>query len=111
MKRAIATTSTALVLSLSVLTGANAAQLNTAPLNSQGASIGNKPVVYGLTNTTINSSLNAPKTVVTTAGGLSAISAGTFSVPNIKATIAKGSIPIPMASHSQNGSAPLGDGL
>jgi hypothetical protein len=46
--------------------------------------------IYSQPNTTLSSSVNVPKTVVTTAAGLLAITHGTFSVPNIAATIPKG---------------------
>ena len=57
MKRTIATTSTALVLSLAALTGADAAALNTVPLNAFGKPVSSTPVAYGGINTTINSSI------------------------------------------------------
>jgi hypothetical protein len=57
MKRNIATTGTALVLSFAALTAANATTLNTVPLNAQGKPVSSTPVAYGLTNTTINSSI------------------------------------------------------
>jgi hypothetical protein len=151
MTRFIETTAIALALSVSSLAAAQAAQLNTIPLNAQGQPVGNKPVTTaaglqanttigsslnvpktvvttaaglqanttigsslnvpktvvttaaGLqANTTIGSSLNVPKTVVTTAAGLPAITYGTFAVPNIKATIATGAIPVPKQGGAYN---------
>jgi hypothetical protein len=57
MKR-FKTTGIALVLSLAALTGANAASLNTTPLNTFGKPVSSTPVTYGLPNTTINSSIH-----------------------------------------------------
>jgi hypothetical protein len=54
--------------------------------------------IYSIPNTTLSSSLNASKTVVTTAAGLPAITHGTFSVPNISATIPKGAPSVPGGS-------------
>jgi hypothetical protein len=45
--------------------------------------------VYSEPNTTPSSSLNASKTVVTTGAGLPAITAGTFAVPSISASVPK----------------------
>jgi hypothetical protein len=170
MKRTTFTTGTALVLSLAGLTAANAATLNTVPLNAQGKQVSSTPVVYGGTNTTINSSvhpfvipnynqpnitinssvhpfvtpnynqsnttissslnvpktvvttaaqnttigssLNVPKTVVTSAGGLSAITYGTFSVPNVKAATPTGTLTAPKqvgSYYSIGGDTGLGD--
>jgi hypothetical protein len=134
MKRLTETTGIALVLSVAALTGAHAAQLNTVPLNGQGKPVSSTPVTTAagllrnttigsslnvpktpvttaaglLQNTTIRSSLNVPKTPVTTAAGLSAITYGTFAVPNIKATIATGPITVPKAG-TGGGAALAGD--
>jgi hypothetical protein len=58
MKRSIATTSTTIFLSLAALTVANAAAFNTVPLNAQGKPVSSTPVIYGLPNTTLNSSVH-----------------------------------------------------